>query len=137
MKQTMMKQAFQNLLYVEKALRTGTYKAERAMLTVMLNETFEEIQNASWQFEVPCSSTEYTEHVKTYGDVARRYKAKLLVDVRKLQQEINKKSVNEKYCLHLVQKMLESNLYLNHVKAVIDKYQSKSGIADTAILTIV
>jgi hypothetical protein len=132
----MMQEVYRNLTYVEKALRTGTYKAEKPMLTVMLNEALDEIQNTSLQFHVPCSSTEYTEHVRTYGDVARRYKAKLLVDVRKLQHEINKKSVNEKYCLHLVQKLLESNLYMNHVKAMIDKYQSKSGIADTAILTI-
>lgn len=132
-----MKQAMQNIVYVQKSLRNGTHQTEQPMLTVLLNEALEEIQNTSWQFEVPCSSTEYKEHVKTYGDVARRYKAKLLVDVRKLQHEINKKNVNEKYCLNLIQNMLESNLYMNHVKEMIDKYQSKSGIADTAILTIV
>jgi hypothetical protein len=81
-----MKQAMQNLLYVEKALRNGTYKAEAPILTVLL----EEIKNTSFQFEVPCSSDTNIEHLKTYENLALKYKAKLLVDIRKLQHEINK-----------------------------------------------
>jgi sensor c-di-GMP phosphodiesterase-like protein len=81
-----MKQAMQNLLYVEKALRNGTYKAEAPILTVLL----EEIKNTSFQFEVPCSSDTNIEHLKTYENLALKYKAKMLVDIRKLQHEINK-----------------------------------------------
>ncbi|BDG37241.1 hypothetical protein PcaKH15_31470 [Parageobacillus caldoxylosilyticus] len=121
-----MKQAMQNLLYVEKALRNGTYKAEAPMLTVLLEEALEEIKNTSFQFEVPCSSDTNIEHLKTYENLALKYKAKLLVDIRKLQHEINKKNVNGKYCLNLVQKIIESNLYMNHVKAMIQNTSQKT-----------
>jgi hypothetical protein len=131
-----MKNAFQNLIYVEKALRNGTYKAEKPMLTVLLEEALEEIKNTSWQFEIPCTCTGHKEHLKTYENTALKYKSKLLADLRELQHLLNKKDVPEKKCLQMVRKLIETNLYMNYVKEMIDKFQPKSPVIENEIIAV-
>jgi hypothetical protein len=131
-----MKQAFQNLVYIEKVLREGTYNAEKPMLTVLLNEALEKIKKSSWEFEVPMTCTGHKEHVKTYKNLALKYKSKLLADVREIQHLLNKKDVPEKKCLQMVRKLIESNLYMNRVKAKIDKFQPKSEVTETETIAV-
>jgi hypothetical protein len=131
-----MKQAFKNLVYIEKVLREGTYNAEKPMLTVLLNEALEEIKKSSWEFEVPLTCTGHKEHVKTYENLALKHKSKLMADLRELQHLLNKKDVPEKKCLQMVRKLIETNLYMNYVKELIAKFQPKSPVIENEIIAV-
>jgi hypothetical protein len=131
-----MKQAFQNLIYFEKSLRNGTFKAETPILTVLIEEALEEIKSTAWEFEIPCTCTGHTDHVKTYKNYAIKYKSKLLADLRELQHLLNKKDVPEKKCLQMVRKLIETNLYMNYVKEMIAKFQPKSPVIETEIIAV-
>ncbi|MGG6358086.1 hypothetical protein ACQ5SI_02375 [Peribacillus frigoritolerans] len=131
-----MKQVIRTLLNIERSIKQGTIKADQAILAVYLNEAIQEVQTTALEFAITYSSEKNHEHYRNYSNLAKKYKAKLLMDLQEMLIEIQLKNINEKLILVTIQHLLDTNLYRNHVQASIDKFQSKTGFLKTEVLVI-
>lgn len=131
-----LKQVIRTLLNIERSIKQGTIKADQAILAVYLNEAIQEVQTTALEFAVTYSSEKNYEHYRNYSNLAKKYKAKLLMDLQEMLIEIQLKNINQKLILVTIQHLLDTNLYRNHVQASIDKFQSKTGFLKTEVLVI-
>lgn len=112
----------QNLSYIEKSLLNNTHKEQGAIIHLMLEETVQEVKDLVFQYEIPYSSQKATYHVFAFVKRSKKAKASLLCDLRELQTELNRKNINVKRCLVVIQKALQTNLYQDEINRSINKW---------------
>lgn len=126
----------QNLKYIKTMIENGSLKENRVIIHVMIAETILGLKNTAFLFEVKYTSEGYKMHYSSYEKRAKKYKSRLLVDMKTLERELNKQRVNQKACKKLIQKMLDTDLYTFYTQAVINQWQSKTKHYKTEAISI-
>jgi hypothetical protein len=114
----------QNLQYIFKSLQAGTHLEQRAILSLMIEETVQEIHNTAFKYLVEYTSEDNTEHLQMFIAHGKKAKWTLLSDMEELKIKLN--NGNTKSCLKLVQNMLKTDLYKQDVQAMINNWKSTS-----------
>lgn len=112
------------------------------MLLFALNECTAKIKATTFQYEVNYVSDKHQAHFRTVLQYANRFRAKLLTDVENMEMLI-KHNKGERICLQIINKLLDTNLYMDVVrkkaeksKLLINKQKlniSKANIAITGV----
>lgn len=114
------------LQYIQNSILNDTHQKQKAIIALLLTEAIVEIKQTEITLEVPFVTETHTEHITTISNMVKNAKATLIASLEELAGELNKRKVNTKRCLNAIQKMLESNLYMNGVYYTINKWRSLS-----------
>lgn len=126
----------QNLKYIKTMIENGSLKENRVIIHVMIAETIQGLKNTAFLFEVKYTGKGYKMHYSSYVNRAKKYKSKLLVDMKELESKLNKKPINEKACKKFIQKILDTDLYTSYTQAVINQWQPKTKHYKTEAISI-
>lgn len=126
----------QNLKYIKTMIENGSLKENRVIIHVMIAETIHALKNTAFLFKVKYTSEGYKMHYSSYEKRAKKYKSRLLVDMKELERELNKQRIKQKTCKKLIQKMLDTDLYTSYTQAVINQWQSKAKCYKTEAISI-
>lgn len=119
-------QMLQELTYVQNQITCSEYHQNIPMLRVIVLDVIAELKQTQFMFEIPRTSN-YKFHMKTYADIARRYRNKAVSDLEELHNELSSKNVNEKRCLAIISNLKETTFYKAQVKAKVDGWKAIGG----------
>lgn len=114
------------LQYIQNSILNDTHQKQKAIIALMITEAIVEIKQTEITLDIPYVTETHTEHITTISNMVKNAKATLIASLEELAGELNKRKVNEKRALLIIQKMLESNLYMNGVYYTISKWKSLS-----------
>lgn len=112
----------QNLEYIKASILNDTFKNQRDILKLIINETVEAIKDYKFTFTVNYSTNTFKNHYQVYINHAMKKKASLLADMEEVQRELFTRYGNPKRALKLILNMLNTGLYKTEVIAKINKW---------------
>lgn len=115
-----------NVQYIQRSILNNTYKEQCGIIALLIVETITEIKETAISFDVPCVSGKGNSHLAVVTSRVKKAKASLIASLEELDGQLKRNKVNTKLCLVIIQKMLESNLYMDDVQDIIDNWKSSS-----------
>lgn len=115
-----------DLQYIQSAILNDTHKKQKAIIALMITEAIVAVKESKITLEIPYVSDKNTHHITTISNMVKNVKATLISELEELNGELNRKKVNTKRCLNIIQKMLDSSLGMNGVQQTISKWRGLS-----------
>lgn len=114
------------LQYIQSAILNDTHKNQKAIIALMITEAIVAIKESKITLEIPYVSEKNTDHITTISNMVMNVKATLISELEELNGELSRKKVNTKRALKIIQKMLDSSLYMKSVQCTINKWRGLS-----------
>lgn len=115
-----------DLQYIQSAILNDTHKNQKAIIALIITEAIVAIKESEITLEIPYVSEKNTDHITTISNMVMNVKATLISELEELNGELNRKKVNTKRCLNIIQKMLDSSLGMNGVQQTVSKWRGLS-----------
>jgi len=114
-----------DLQYVKKSIEDGSFKERKAIVDLILADVLQNINDMEMSFKLVYTSKNEKNHYETFAKRYKKYKAKLIVDVHELHHKLNQKTVNKAVCIRLLDEMIDTDLYAEYTKKVINRFVPK------------
>ncbi|WP_087972759.1 hypothetical protein [Oceanobacillus rekensis] len=115
-------EGLKTLKAIQKSMNTEGHKHELNLLSILVAEMYQEIQDKGIKYFVNFTSEK--EHIQTHKYLATKNKNRLLGDLKELQAELNKnKNASITRCNSLITGLIESNLYITEVEDKISLFK--------------
>lgn len=126
-----MKNIQTNLQYIQRSILNNTYKEQRGIIVVMIQETITAIKDVVITLEVPCVADKANSHLAVITSRVKKAKASMIASLEDLDGELQRNKVNTNCCVLIIQNMLDSSLYMDDVYEIINNWK---GLARTEII---
>ncbi|WP_368298542.1 hypothetical protein [Cytobacillus firmus] len=131
-----METVLKNLKYIKRTIEDHTHVEQKAILSVLLSETIEEVRETTFKYEVPYidySGDNSGGNLATYKDMGKRFKSKVLAELEEVQKQLNKKNTGVNRCLAILNNLINTNLYTDKVNAKIKQWKLHPNVSKKAV----